>query len=409
MNKQHTRKCRRVLTGILFLILIFSLTVQADAAWKKNSNGTYSWYSNGVKLKSTWINGTYYVDSKGIRHKGWLYKDNKWYYFSSNGKVVKKKWIKSSGKMYYAGAKGALLTKGTYRIGKYYYGFNKRGVRQSGKKKIKGQTYYFNKSNGRMITNKWCKTGDQYYYYGEDGKLVTNAWVGRYYVGKNGTRLKKIWKDDRYIGSNGLAVKGLKKISGVYYYFDKTTYKKVVNKQLTIDGVKYSFDSTGKGTVMEGDIPKATCAVESTYYSDPAVDDNILLAAIIYREAGNQPRYGKIAVGLVIMNRVYSDICPDTIREVIYQKSQFTPAKGILTSYLKNPAKIPKECQEVADLLVEQFKTYKAGQKVMLKIEDETIDFPYLFFMTPKAYSANGLSSPYKQIGDHVFFEKWMK
>lgn len=409
MLKQHTRRCRRLFTGLLFLVLIFGLTVHADAAWKKNSNGTYSYYSNGKKLKSTWIDNTYYVNSNGIRQKGWLQLKGKWYYFSASGKVVKKNWIKSSGKMYYAGPDGALLAKGRYKIGDFYYGFNKRGLRLSGKKKLNGQTYFFSKSNGRMIKNKWCKTGDQYYYYGNDGVLVTNAWVNRYYVGKNGTRLTKIWKDDRYLGSNGKAVKGLKKIDGSYYYFDTETYKKVSNTELTIEGVKYHFDNTGKGTVMEGNIPKATCAVEDTYYSDPDVEDDILLAAIIYREAGNQPRYGKLAVGLVIMNRVNSTVCPNTIREVIYQKSQFTPARGILTAYLKDPSKIPEECKEIAGILIEQFKSYKAGQKVVLKVEEETIDFPYMFFMTPKAYAANGLRSSYKQLGDHVFFEKWIR
>lgn len=408
MLKQHTRRCRRLFTGLLFLVLIFSLTVQADAAWKKNSNGTYSYYnSKGVKQKNKWIKGTYYVNSKGVRQKGWLSLNNKWYYFSSNGKVVKSQWIKSSGKMYYAGKDGALYTQGCYKIGKYSYGFNKRGVRQSGKKKLKGSTYYFSTSNGRMVSSKWCKTGDQYYYYGADGKMVTNAWVNRYYVGNNGTRLKKTWKDDCYLGTNGKAVKGLKKISGVYYYFDEKTYKKAVNTERTIDHVTYSFDSTGKGTVVEEDIPKASCAVEDAYYTDPEVDDNVLLAAIIYREAGNQPEYGKLGVGLVIMNRVNSKLFPNTVREVIYQQGQFTPAEGVLTPYLKDPSKIPASCREAADKLVEQFKTYKAGQKVVLKVGEEMIEFPYMFFMRPESYAGRGLRAPYKKLADHVFFEKW--
>ena len=44
-----------------------------------------------------------------------------------------------------------------------------------------------------------------------------------------------------------------------------------------------------------------------------------LLASIIFCEAGNQPYEGQVAVGAVVMNRVNSDIYPNSIEEVIYQ------------------------------------------------------------------------------------------
>ncbi len=53
-----------------------------------------------------------------------------------------------------------------------------------------------------------------------------------------------------------------------------------------------------------------------------------IMAAIIECEAGGEPYVGKIAVGSVIMNRVRSDKFPNTIIEVIHQKSQFTPVKS---------------------------------------------------------------------------------
>lgn len=53
-----------------------------------------------------------------------------------------------------------------------------------------------------------------------------------------------------------------------------------------------------------------------------------IMAAIIECEAGGEPYVGKIAVGSVIMNRVHSDKFPNTIIEVIHQKSQFTPVKS---------------------------------------------------------------------------------
>lgn len=63
--------------------------------------------------------------------------------------------------------------------------------------------------------------------------------------------------------------------------------------------------------------------------------DKELLASLIFCEAGNQPYEGQVAVGAVVMNRVKSGVYPSTIREVIYQSGQFTPAMtGWLDSIL---------------------------------------------------------------------------
>lgn len=53
-----------------------------------------------------------------------------------------------------------------------------------------------------------------------------------------------------------------------------------------------------------------------------------LMSAIIYCEANSEKYNGKLAVGIVVMNRVRSNIFPDTVKEVIYQKSQFSPARS---------------------------------------------------------------------------------
>ena len=72
-----------------------------------------------------------------------------------------------------------------------------------------------------------------------------------------------------------------------------------------------------------------------------------LLAAIIYCEAGNQSREGKVAVGAVVMHRVYSDSFPNNIYDVIYQSGQFTPAySGVLANAMANG--VPSDCYEAA-------------------------------------------------------------
>ena len=53
-------------------------------------------------------------------------------------------------------------------------------------------------------------------------------------------------------------------------------------------------------------------------------DDIILLARIIHGEARGEDFKGKVAVGSVILNRIESNQFPNTIRDVILQKGQFS-------------------------------------------------------------------------------------
>lgn len=60
-----------------------------------------------------------------------------------------------------------------------------------------------------------------------------------------------------------------------------------------------------------------------------------LMSTIIYCEAGNQSYAGMLGVGIVVMNRKASYQFPNTVREVIYQRGQFTPSwNGALSSAL---------------------------------------------------------------------------
>jgi len=61
-----------------------------------------------------------------------------------------------------------------------------------------------------------------------------------------------------------------------------------------------------------------------------------LLSALIYCEANGESYNGKLAVGIVVMNRKRASAFPDTIKGVIYQKYQFGPASnGALSKALK--------------------------------------------------------------------------
>ncbi len=94
-------------------------------------------------------------------------------------------------------------------------------------------------------------------------------------------------------------------------------------------------------TEPETDAPETESSVSG--------DDRELLAGIIYCEAGNQSRDGKIAVGAVVLNRVSSGSFANSISGVIYESGQFSPAgSGWLDSVIANGA-IPSDCYEAAD------------------------------------------------------------
>lgn len=401
---------RLLLTVFLLVMMTSVMTPGVQAAWKKNSDGTYSYYDNGKLARNKWIDEDYYVNAKGVRHTGWLYKNKNWYYFAPSGKLIRSKWLHSSGKIYYASEAGALLTNGKYQVKDDCYAFNSRGLRLTGSRKYGGKYYFFGYKTGKMLKKQWVSINGKKYYYGKDGARVTSSWVGRYYVDKSGARLINTWKGKKYLGSDGKAVTGLQKIGSYYYYFDKKTFEKAVSCTLEVDNSTYKFDSKGRGKVVSTKkAPSTTVNVESTYYTDKYVEDEKLLAAIIYCEAGNQEYKGKVAVGMVIMNRVYSPLFPNKLREIVYQKNQFTPAaNGSLTRAVKNySTMVTAECQKAARTVLSKYTNYTEGKEVYLTIDGKKTTFPYLFFMTSAAYNRLGLTASYKKIGAHVFFKTW--
>ena len=76
----------------------------------------------------------------------------------------------------------------------------------------------------------------------------------------------------------------------------------------------------GSGAIQPGD----------SYYNQ---DDLFWLSRVIFRESGNQPMEGQMAVGNVVLNRVADPIFPDTVEGVLAQKNQFSTYKsGVLAA-----------------------------------------------------------------------------
>ncbi len=95
---------------------------------------------------------------------------------------------------------------------------------------------------------------------------------------------------------------------------------KALGATITWDAATQDIRITpGNGPILSGD----------QYYSSSAV---YWLSRIISAESGSQPLTGKIAVGTVILNRVNSELFPDTIYNVIFDRQygsyQFSPVRN---------------------------------------------------------------------------------
>nr|WP_296463940.1 cell wall hydrolase [uncultured Acetatifactor sp.] len=77
-------------------------------------------------------------------------------------------------------------------------------------------------------------------------------------------------------------------------------------------------------------------------------DTTLLLAALIYCEAGSESYEGKLAVGAVVMNRVRSGAYPNSIHGVIYASGQFTPAMNGKLNSVYASGSYSAECIQAA-------------------------------------------------------------
>lgn len=103
---------------------------------------------------------------------------------------------------------------------------------------------------------------------------------------------------------------------------------------------------TGTAAVARAEVTCAGGTSVARTFED--LETEKLLAALIFCESGNQPYEGKVAVGAVVMNRVESGRYPNTIKEVIYQRGQFTPAMTGKLNRVLASGKIPSSCYEAA-------------------------------------------------------------
>lgn len=323
---------RTVFFVLTVLLCVLSFSAVCSAGWKQSGEKT-RYYDTKKKtyVKNSWkkIGGKwYYFDKKGYLKTGRFQVDGKYYYVKRSAGKVCSRQVGS----YYYNKDGVMVKNRWVKIKKHYFYFGANGKLKTGKFTVSGKTYYCTKSSGR-VTSK--RVGD--YYYNSRGEMVKNRWVKNYYY-----------------GSSGKAKYGVFTVSGKTYCCIRSSGK-VVNRWYEkhfydADGVLATCQWIGSGSNKCYVDETGTIIKGNKNPKDPPSEADIrLLAAITYLEAGNQSYRGKVAVASVVINRLESKKFPNTLKSVIYQSGQFTPAmNGSLTKLYYSKKSIQKECVKAA-------------------------------------------------------------
>ena len=94
-----------------------------------------------------------------------------------------------------------------------------------------------------------------------------------------------------------------------------------------------------RGMGYADDSPEIRALSEAWWAEQEALD---IVARVVMGEAGGCPWMHQVAVAAVVVNRINSDLFPDTAREVVAQPGQYT------TLYLRGFDKTTRQCYEAA-------------------------------------------------------------
>lgn len=147
--------------------------------------------------------------------------------------------------------------------------------------------------------------------------------------------------------------------------------------------------------------------------------DYELLSEITYAEAGNQTEEQQVATAATILNRVESNIFPNTIKEVIIQKGQFASTRnGHIYACGKTVdfSKVPDVTKEAARRALNgedptENWLRKEAQRLGLSSE-KYASGGALYFYSPEYTSSSELAARSNikckvQKGGHVFYKVW--
>ena len=154
------------------------------------------------------------------------------------------------------------------------------------------------------------------------------------------------------------------------------TKSAVKEKKVTAKKDTKKKETTKKETTKKETTKKAAVKKKAAYTKT----ELRLMASIINCEAGAESYQGKLAVGIVIMNRIHSKSFPSTLRKVIYQKYQFSPVRnGSLNKRLRQYDAGKTGSKQWKDCISAAKKVLNGQSEIIVKGKTKSLRGYYFF------------------------------
>lgn len=234
--------------------------------WKKIAGVWYRFDENGIMISNAVYDDYLFKSSGALAENSWVKIADKWYYGNQEGKINRDKWAKIDGLWYRFDESGVMLSATIY---KDFLLKTNGSMAENAWAKLEDKWYYTTAS-GKIIRDKWEKISGSWYYFNKDGVMLSSQWKEKYYLKDSGAMAKSEWNFDEkykswfYLKSDGTYAEN--QWVGSYYLksfgymaknewiFDKDYnawyYLKedgvYVTGNFTINGKDYTFQSNGK-------------------------------------------------------------------------------------------------------------------------------------------------------------------
>ena len=163
------------------------------------------------------------------------------------------------------------------------------------------------------------------------------------------------------------------------------------------DTSKTTNNKTSKKKVSKKKVTKKKAKKVKAQKASYTAEELRLMASIIWCEARGESNPGKLAVGIVVMNRKKSSSFPNTIRGVIYQKNQFSPTRNGMMSSALSQYKAGKfeKTEEGRECIAAAKKALSGEKKISYKGGTKNLSGYYFF--------SRYISGARFKLGGHMF------
>ena len=194
---------------------------------------------------------------------------------------------------------------------------------------------------------------------------------------------------------------------------NEDSYNEEVGKEVLEETTEKQAE---REAMTKSELEEENSIFESSSYSE---SDYELLCEITYAEAGNQTEEQQIAAAATILNRVESNIFPNTIKEVIMQRGQFASTRnGHIYACGKTVdfANVPDMTKEAARRALngeDPTENWLRKEAKRLGLNSENYaSGGALYFYSPQFTSSSELVARSNikckvQKGGHIFYKVW--